>query len=102
MLIDLGKKGIVVSSELCFYISYFDILSTFSICNKQYSESISQNFVSLETIKELIEIKDMHPVIKCSVVQLLSEVYVNTENDNYFNFIYILDYILNPLMDHVS
>lgn len=91
-------KGIIVPSELCFFMAYLDLLTICSSGLNSFSENISQNLVKLEDIRAILE-KDLHPIIKSNVIFFFFEVYLETERENFFHFQKIVTFILNLLLD---
>jgi len=86
VLLHVGVKGVIIPSELCFYLSYFDLLTICSGGKNSFSENISQNLVTLDNIQSVFELDDLHPVIKSNVVYFFFEVYLETERENFFHF----------------
>lgn len=98
ILIHEGVKGIVIPSELCFFMAYLDLLTICSSGLNSFSENISQNLIQLEDIKAVLE-RDLHPIIKSNVIYFFFEVYLETERENFFHFQKIVTFILNLLLE---
>lgn len=98
VIIHKGVKGIIVPSELCFFMAYLDLLTICSSGLNSFSENISQNLVKLEDIKAMLE-KNLHPLIKSNIIFFFFEVYLETERENFFHFQKIVTFILNLLLE---
>ena len=88
-----GKMGRMVDSELCYFLSFFELLTKCSSGKNSFSENISQNIVPLNRIQEVISSftkANIHPIIKMTVLNFFYEVYLETERDNFFYFQQIL------------
>lgn len=94
-----STKGVVLKSELCFYISYFDLLTVCCLGKNAFAENISQNLVSLEEIYLVLSCKNIHPVIKSKVLAFFFEVYLDIERESYFDIQMILSNILTILVE---
>lgn len=98
VLIHKGVKGIIVPSELCFFMAYLDLLTICSSGLNSFSENISQNLIELEDIQAILE-KNLHPIIKSNVIFFFFEVYLETERENFFHFQKIVTFILPYLVE---
>ena len=99
IILHKGVQGVIIPSELCFLISYLDLLTVCSGGLNSFSENISQNLVKIEDIAAVVKRRDLHPLIKSNVIYFFYEVYLETERENYFHFQKILSSILDLLVD---
>ena len=76
--------GIIMPDQVCHFISYFDLLTVCSAGKNSFSENISQNLVSIETIHTVLSTPNVHPAIKSSLLHFFFEVYLETERDNFY------------------
>ena len=94
-----GIEGVIIPSELCFLLSFLDLLTVCSGGLNSFSENISQNMVTLDDIAEIFKCKNLHPLIRTNVIFFFFEVYLETERENYFHFQQILTKILRLMVD---
>lgn len=97
-----SARGILVPDLVCQFLSYFDLLTVCSAGKNSFSENISQNLVSIDTIQVVLATPNVHPIIKSSLLHFFFEVYLETERDNFFFYQQIVDRVLILMVNDVS
>lgn len=80
-----NQKGVFANPELCYVLSYLNLLTICSGGKNSFAENISQNLVSLTDIKEVLQI-ELPPRVLYEVLDFLYDVYLETERENFFHF----------------
>lgn len=96
------NSGVHAEAELCYILSYFELLTKCSGGKNSFAENMSQSIVSLKTLAKIFETfkpQNTHPVIKLILVNFFYEVYLETERENFFHFQQILTVLVRLMID---
>jgi hypothetical protein len=78
---DRSQEIIVVPSGISYFTSFMKVLTLCGDGKNAFSENIGQNFLSMKTLIEILAIKNLHVIIKVSLVDFCYHVYLDTEKD---------------------